>query len=112
MTELANPIGSLRHISDQLMDGTGLNSACYIEWLKESTADEVAEANKAYEEWEEKTFPRESDGQYSNETWQRLDEACNMIVQRCSAYRQDAFEKGMQAGGRLMLELLGVTLPV
>jgi len=93
---LNNPIGSLRHIAAEILGDDGNITPG---WMSKDTLTELAEAEKAYGAWYERTF--------GDTDFEKANEAFDAIVGLQNATRQLAFEDGMKAGVRLMAELLG-----
>ena len=70
------------------------------EFYSGDTNAQLLKAEKAWDVWFEKSFPCKKSAELANEV-------ADVVIELCRAYEQAAFEKGMKAGARLMLELLG-----
>ena len=99
MTNQKN-IASVRHIADYLKDFE-LETELYAVWLSKNAVAEIAEAEKVWDEYREKVFPN------AKESREQINEFDDVVIGVYRSREQAAFEKGMKAGARLMLELLG-----
>ena len=70
------------------------------EYYSGDSSKRLLKAEEAWNAWLEKSFPCIKSAKLA-------DEAAGVVIDLCESYEQAAFEKGMKAGARLTMELLG-----
>jgi len=93
----------MRNIADLILNGSQQFCDYYINnWLPRDTAAEHTKAMTKYDEWYEREFEGESRSR------DQANEVRKIIWELVSTAELLAAEKGMKAGARLVMELLGV----